>query len=356
VSHTRRSAHRANARRCLAASVATIVIGIVIGMASGALAGPPSAAIDIEKHIPYVPGGLTSQSLDVYREEGEATARPAIVMVHGGGFAGGSPDDLSRQARLAAEQGWVTFNIDYRTTSVVGTSGEAWPAELDDVKTALAWIRTHAADYGADPQRVSLLGASAGGTLAALATADPSFRVKALALWSGPTDLATLVPDASGVPPACEGNAQCLEFWRNPWVTNMMGCTPDVCPLRYEQASVLAHTTHLPPTFIANGTDEVVPLDQARQLEAALLGQSTNTELQVIPGARHAQTYTDSVWNRTMPFLAEGMGVPAPEPVDFGDSLLDFGWATIAVLLAVIGIVIAVIARITTDRSRGRRT
>jgi hypothetical protein len=56
-----------------------------------------------------------------------------------------------------------------------------------------------------------------------------------------------------------------------------------------------------------------------------------------------------------MPFLAEGLGVPAPEPVDFGDSPFDLGWATVAILLALVGIVIAVVARITTDRSRGRR-
>jgi acetyl esterase/lipase len=355
LGRARRSAEHTSASRCLAALVATALLGVVIGMTSNAVAGPPSTVVEIDKHVPYVPGGTPNQSADIYRQGGGATGRPAIVLVHGGGFAGGSPDDLSRQARLAAEQGWVTFNLDYRTTSVLGTHGEAWPAELDDVRTGLAWIRTHATEYGADPQLISMLGASAGGTLAALAAAEPSFRVRALALWSAPTDLRTLVPDASGVPPACEGNAQCLELWRNPWVTNMIGCTPDVCPLRYEQASPIAHTTLLPPTFVANATDEVVPLVQAQQLESKLRDQHKPTELQVVPGARHAQTYTESVWNQTMPFLADGLGVPAPEPVDFGESPFDIGWAAVAILLALVGIVVAVVARITADRSRGRR-
>jgi len=318
-----------------------------------AAAGPPPLPASIEKHIPYVEGGTSKQTVDVYREEGSATGRPALVMVHGGGFAGGSPDDLARQARLAAEQGWVAFNLDYRTTGELGTDGEAWPTELDDVRAGVAWVRSHAAEYGADPHKISILGSSAGGTLAALASADRSTDVRVAALWSAPADLVGLVPGANGIPPACGQNNQCIQFWSRPWLTNLLGCTPESCPDRFAAASPIMHTAEMPQTFIANGTEEIVPLDQAEAMATALQGHDITTDLQEVAGARHGHTATEAVWNDTMAFLARGLDVPEPEPIDFDDSLLDFGWATLAILLALVGIVVAVVARIASDRTRG---
>jgi acetyl esterase/lipase len=327
-----------------------------MGALVGVLSAPPAIAddppIDVDKRVPYVADGSPNQTVDIYRQEGDATGRPTIVMVHGGGFAGGSPDDLSRAARLAAEQGWVTFSLDYRTTSQLGTDGQAWPTELDDVRAGLQWVKAHASEYGADPNRLSMLGASAGGTLAGLAAADATSDVGALALWSAPTDLAPLVPDASGVPPACGTNTQCVEFWRNPWVTNLLGCTPEECPTTYAEASLVDHASALPTSFIANATDEIVPLDQAERLEGEVRGAGTTTRLDTVSGTRHAQTYLESVWNDTIAFLAEGIGVEAPEPVDFSDSLIDRGWVKVAVLATVVGVGVAVVARIRQDRSR----
>ena len=104
----------------------------------------------------------------------------------------------------------------------------------------------------------------------------------------------------------------------------------------------------LPPSFISNATAEIVPVDQARRLDSAVRAAGTKTELKIVAGARHAQTYTESVWNDTMPFLAE------PDAINFADSPFDLGWATVAIVVAVIGIVVAVVARIASDRSRGR--
>ena len=348
------SFRRSPTARAGAAFAAAAVLAVVLGMASGALAGPPSTIVTIDKHIPYVTGGTPNQTLDIYRQAGPADGRPVLVTVHGGGFAGGSTDDLSRPARLAANQGWVVFNIDYRATIQLGTEGQAWPTELDDVKAATGWVREHATEYGGDPNQLAMLGGSAGGTLAGLAAADPSLHVLALALWSAPTDLAPLVPDSSGVPPACGENTQCLEFWRNPWITNMFGCTPEVCPAQYDAASLVNRAKSLPPSFISNATEEIVPLDQAKRLDSAVRAAGTTTELQVVTGARHAQTYTESVWNDTMPFLAKEVGAPEPDAIHFADSPFDFGWATVAILVAVVSIVVAVVARIASDRSRGR--
>ncbi len=124
-----------------------------------------------------------------------------------------------------------------------------------------------------------MLGGSAGGTLAGLAAADPALRVRAVAFWSAPTELATLVPGPDGVPPACGDNTQCLEFWRNPWVTNMFGCTPEVMPRRTTKTLRSSITPpSLPPTFISNATQEIVPLEQAQRLESAVRAAGTTTD------------------------------------------------------------------------------
>jgi acetyl esterase/lipase len=338
------------------AAAAVLVAGLTLATAAPAhgQTDAADATVTVDKHLPYVTGGAEQQTLDVYREEGSTTGRPALVLVHGGGFAGGTPDDLSRQARLAADQGWVAFNLDYRGTIQLGTDGEAWPAELDDVTAGIRWVLAHATEYGADPSHLALLGASAGGTLAGLAAADATLRIPVLGLWSAPTDLAPLVPAENGLPPACGPNSQCIDFWRNPWVTNLFGCTPEECPHTYDDAAVVNHAGSLPPTYIANATAEVVPIDQARRLDSSMRAAGISTQLQEIDGSRHAQTYTESVWNDTMTFFADELGVPPPKAIDFGDSPFDFGWGTVAALAAVVGIVVAVVARIVSDRRRGR--
>jgi acetyl esterase/lipase len=327
---------------------------VLVVVLTPSLARADDPPIDIDKHVPYLVGATPNQTVDIYRRAGEATGRPAIVMVHGGGFAGGSPDDLSRAARLAAEQGWVTFNLDYRATSQLGTDGQAWPAELDDVRAGVQWVQAHAHEYGADPARLSILGASAGGTLAGLAAADRTTDIGAAALWSAPTDLAALVPDATGVPPACGDNIQCVEFWRNPWVTNLFGCTPEQCPDKYATASLVDQGSALPPSFLANATEEIVPLDQAERLGSAVLAAGSSTQIETVIGSRHAQTYLESVWNETMAFLAEAIGVDPPEPIDFDDGILDPRLLTAAVLALVVGAVVAVaLSAAARDRSRG---
>jgi acetyl esterase/lipase len=336
--------------RVVAATTVVVLTIVAAGVASGAQSG---GSVAITKQIPYIPDGEPNQTLDVYRQAGTETGRPTIVLVHGGGWHGGNPEDLSRQARFAAEQGWVAFNLDYRTTISLGTDGDAWPTELLDVKAALAWVRVHASEYGADASKLAVLGSSAGGTLAALAGADPLMRVTAMALWSAPTELAPLVPDDAGIAPACGENAQCLEFWRLPWVTNFLGCQPEQCPDRYREASPLTRAGDMPPVFVANATAEIVPLSQAEALATALADADVTSELEVVPGARHATVFTDTVWNDTMPFLANAMGVPEPEPIDFEESPFGFGLASAVIVLAAVGIIVAVVARIRADRRAG---
>lgn len=351
-------------RVVVAVAAAAAVVG---GLAFGAPAhgqgstdttvGTPTGPITIQRAIPYTDGAASGQTLDVYRPAADVQGRPALVMVHGGGWLGGGADDMSRQATLAARQGWIVFNINYRGTSTLGTAGQAWPTEVGDVKSALDWVNQNAAAHGADPTRIAVLGASAGANLTAVATAGGAAGVKAVALWSAPTDLAPLVPTGDQPPAACEGDKECVEFWINPWVTQYLGCEPSACPDKYDQASPVHQVgAATPPTYVANSTSEIVPRDQAEQLITALERAGVRHELKIVEGDGHAYAYTADVWNEMMPWLARELGVPAPEPVDFSKSPLDLDtpmlvMIAIAVILLIMLISVA-IARQRTDRRK----
>ncbi|MEA2170766.1 MAG: hypothetical protein QOF76_4066 [Solirubrobacteraceae bacterium] len=137
------------------------------------------------RDISYGPAGHRNQ-LDLWRREdlprdGRA---PVLVQVHGGGWMTG---DRTPQAyplmTLMAELGWLCVSISYRLSP-----RETWPAQLDDVKAAIAWVHANIADYGGDPGFVAVTGGSAGGHLTMLAGLDPDTGVQAAVPFYGPPD------------------------------------------------------------------------------------------------------------------------------------------------------------------------
>jgi len=164
--------------------------------------------IVINRDIPYRQGNSKSWVLDMAMPEKPATAnRPALVIVHGGGWASGSKsvDVYQKMMKDYAKKGYVTINVEYRLT------GEApFPACIEDVKCAVRWLRAHANDYQVDPNRVGAYGHSAGAHLALMlgmvpASAglegdggwlDQSSVVNVVAAGSPPTELGRDVPMA----------------------------------------------------------------------------------------------------------------------------------------------------------------
>ena len=163
---------------------------------------PVFDAVTVTNNITYASAvNLSNQTidlkLDLYQPTGDTvTNRPAIVWVHGGSFCCGnkSSGELVDESNTFAKMGYVNVSIDYRLESP-GCSGNfsncvaAIQEATADAQTAVRFLRTNAATYGVDPDRIAIGGSSAGG-IAALnvgysSSEDPSAKVRAVASISG---------------------------------------------------------------------------------------------------------------------------------------------------------------------------
>ena len=127
--------------------------------------------ITVTQNIPYRNGASQAWKLDMAMPAnfGEKM-RPAIVIVHGGGWRAGSKEDRVYQNFMIdyAQKGYVTININYRLTDE-----SPFPACIEDVKCAVRWLRAHAKEYNIDPQRIGAFGHSAGAHLALMLAMTP---------------------------------------------------------------------------------------------------------------------------------------------------------------------------------------
>ena len=136
--------------------------------------------------------------LDVYRPKTGGEKLPACVLVHGGGWIGGTKERFTALAIALAQKGYVVANIEYRLAPAA-----KYPAGVRDCLRAVRWVRANAARFGLDPQRIGAWGGSAGAHIVGLMAAAPthanflteelkdvSAAVKASCIMAGPTDLA----------------------------------------------------------------------------------------------------------------------------------------------------------------------
>ncbi|MEZ5095314.1 MAG: alpha/beta hydrolase [Nocardioides sp.] len=146
--------------------------------------------VEVLKDIRYFDAGRRGL-LDVSRPKGAVPrGAPVLLQVHGGGWVLGSKDQQGVPLSLhMAARGWVVVSINYRLAP-----RDAFPAQIVDVKRAIAWVREHIADYGGDPSYVVITGGSAGGQLCALAALTPSDPEYQPGFEDADTSLAAAVP------------------------------------------------------------------------------------------------------------------------------------------------------------------
>ncbi len=250
------------------------------------------------------PGGAPL-TMNVYRPR-RSGRFPILVQIYGGAWQRGNPDSFANFAQWMAERGYVVFAIDYRHAP-----RWKWPAQLDDVRQALGWIRDHAAAYDADTSRVALIGRSAGGHLALMAAYTPGpLPVSAVISYYGPTDLVDAYFNSPHPDPL---DIRKLEV-------ALLGGTPTEMPARYREASPITYATHrLPATLLVyGGRDHTVEPRYGQRLEQRLTASGTTAVFLEIPWAEHA---FDEVFNgpssqlalyHTERFLAWALSAPRP--------------------------------------------
>lgn len=240
--------------------------------------------ITMERNVVYGVADGQKLVLDIYHPMGMTGLRPALLFVHGGGWAAGSKETFGDAPANMAKQGYVTFAINYR---LIQNGKNLWPAQLDDVQRAIRWIRAHATDYHVDPERIGAIGHSAGGHLVAcLATretrdnADPtlsaySSRVTCAVDMSGPVDLTVSDnPQADGIIAALLGGKN----------TEKPALARDASPLFFVDAMTA-------PVLIIHGRcDTLVAVRHAEQFDAALRRAGIETQALIFPDEGHGLT------------------------------------------------------------------
>jgi acetyl esterase/lipase len=289
--------------------------GVVPGRPPGVL-----STVAVRRHyvredatIPYGPHG-SANTLDVWRHrdlprDGRA---PVLLQVPGGAWVTGNKENQAYPllSHLAA-RGWICVSISYRLAPK-----NPWPAQIHDVKRALAWVKLHIADFGGDPGFVAITGGSAGGHLASLAALTPNDPELQPGFEGADTSVAAAVPlygrydwtSREGL-----GRGQFMTFLERAVVRSRYADNPDV----FIAASPLFRVhPEAPPFFVLHGTaDSVIPVEEAREFVAALTKVSRSTvgylelagaqhafELFASPRARHTATavesFLNSVWSR----------------------------------------------------------
>jgi acetyl esterase/lipase len=235
--------------------------------------------------------GFRPLALDAHLPD--AASAPVVIFLHGGGWRQGSRrtfwpgmSDAAAFGRIVAAE-WAVVSVDYRL------SGEAvFPAQLDDVRAALDWVRTEGVRrFGLDAARIVLWGESAGAHLAALVGLTDD-GVRGVVDWYGPSDLRTLPQNVD-------------EVTRE---ESLLGGKVADLPDRALAASPVAHVHEgAPPFLIAHGdADRFVPVGQSTALAEALRGVGAEATLQTVPDVDHiwrGLDDPDTVFDPALEFL-----------------------------------------------------
>jgi acetyl esterase/lipase len=238
------------------------------------------------RDLDYVSAGHPRQKLDLYVPKTDNKV-PLIIFIHGGGFSGGDKRDQNPAPFLSEHFAMASLN--YRLSQ-----DAIFPAQIEDCKAAVRWLRKNAAQYKLDPDRFGVWGTSAGGHLVAMlgTTGDTtlfdvgenlevSSRVQAVADWFGPTDF--LQMDAHRLPNGMVHNSPGSPESR------LIGGPLQKNNDRAEKANPITYITpNTPPFLIAHGdADRLVPHHQSELLAAALKEVGVPVTFHTVKGGGH---------------------------------------------------------------------
>ncbi len=264
---------------------------------------PVPDTVLIHRDIGYADTDQPRQRLDIYlpRQPRSDQPLPLIVFIHGGGWRQGDKQTGSRfAAEVAADGRYAVASIGYRLT------GDApWPAQIHDCKAAIRWLRAHAGEYGFDPEKIGVTGASAGGHLAAmLGTSAGSEELEGtLGNYVGISSRVACVVNQYG--PA---NLLTMGGMHNrpdsPEAALLGGPVPDHKEAARAASPISYVTADDPPVMCIHGTaDGIVPFAQSKELQAAIEKSGRKCILITVTGGGHGNFRNPAVPDRLRRFF-----------------------------------------------------
>ncbi len=248
---------------------------------------PKPANVRIYPDLAYLQGGSPRQKLDIYLPSPvPADPLPLIVYLHGGGWKKGSKADGRRFAFRMVAQGYAVACVGYRLSDE-----ELFPAQLEDCKAAVRWLRDNAPRYRIDPEHVGVMGVSAGGFLAVMMGVTRSTQL---------FDVGEHLGQASGVQGVCDffGPTDLVQLHeyssqaRTPQaeeIVKLLGGDPHIQKIQARKSNPLTYLDGVAPPFllVQGANDTVIPPAQSRQLYEALKKQAIPVHLHLVNDAGH---------------------------------------------------------------------
>ena len=246
---------------------------------------PANPLSSVQQDVPYSTIDGRPLMLDIYQPAEQSSApRPAVVLIHGGGWTSFDKSTMHTMGMFLARCGFVAFAVDYR---LFHGNENLWPAQLDDVQRAVRWIRANALKYRVDPDHIGAFGHSAGAQLAALlgmedtrdnsdaALAKYSSKVQAVVEVSGPSDF-TIHRDA-------DDDAFLAAFFGGNYAEHSKV---------WQDASPVFHVSkNVSPFLIMHGTkDADVPIAQSQEFADKLKQAGASVKFVAVEDAHTFQT------------------------------------------------------------------
>ena len=268
-----------------------------------AAAFPLPPGVRVLRDVAYVKDGHERQKLDLYLPAG-AKNLPLVVWIHGGGWQNGSKDRTPAQSLLT--RGYAVASLNYRLSSHA-----VFPAQLEDCKAAIRWLRTHAREHGFDPDRIGVWGSSAGGHLVALLgvtgdvkefdrgeNAGVSSRVQAVVDFFGPADLLTMGAQSGA-------NSRINHDASDSPEAKLIGGTLQENKTQARRASPITYVSKddAPMLIVHGDADPLVPLAQSETFLVALKAAGVDASLYVVKGGGHGGFRDPEVDVRVRAFL-----------------------------------------------------
>ena len=267
----------------------------------------------IVPNITYLTVGNWDGKLDLYVTRTPDIPRPTLILIHAGGWTGGSKEVSANAVPPYHDMGMNVVNVEYR----VGIASA--PSAVEDCRCALRWVTEHAKEYGIDANRIVVSGGSSGGHLALTTGMLPAsvgldrlcprandLKVAAIVSWSGISDVTELLAGPN----------------MQPYAVAWLGNAPDreqiakqVSPLTYVREG-------LPPVLTIHGdADATVPYSQSVRLHKALTDVGVSNELMTIHGGQHRLSLAEQTraYGKIREFLTRHHILEAPKTSSTGD-------------------------------------